>query len=924
MKYWEFLIQKEGDESWLPLETHQVEVLEGRYRVVAHTDRTNTPVDIRVSSQMGLTEGPPRQRVRIRTSQTNDAGLVVVIPYVHLKPGQWELTCSSQNAATDPDIWQYAVQLQVFALDEGSWSAEWPMPEKAETDAAAAETVAVGGSSQLEPSAPANLDLPLTQAQLSLQNAQNSLHNSSQGDPHNDTSNSRSVEIEAGYKIFLRQYAFLAQADRPMVIVGQVQAPANLPTDLFTDRGESHLWLRLQNPETAQVIMEAHRPINLARLPADFKVKIQLPAHVTTHMVFGEVSLRSAPSETQASEVETSKTEASKTKTAKAKASSTLLCSTAFTITAGIAHLLEAIANADLNEFEDRGTVLSTLGSADYANEISPENSLLPSAVPPLETNVHSVSPAVGVVLPPRLYHTVGPTAGTGSTGRIDLPSFLSSNPLIVSDPPKARLPLDRTPAESELIADSPSDQDTVAPASSETTAVKLPPMVAKPAQFMNTSIEDDDLETAQIAALLEDINGDLETIAPPSEPVAASRTSSFLSTTPEIADEPLGTAAEAESSTKPDNPYHRRVQQQASAKAAFSTLKLKDHFMQRLSNLTHDEINQGTKFAEDLQVAGVSSDGSQAFTRSDAPANNEVVIFDEPSAAVEDIPTVSSGPIPSEPVPSGRVPSGPTSSVPMPSVPMPSVPMPPLPTPLAKSRRQHQNQRQDQRQSQLYAQPSSVEIQSDNISSPPQSNISSQRLMPHSPVNVPTTSLSDSDRNRQLRLERLRQRQEARAARDEQLLPAEPSAQPPIASGLSSALVHRPSVSDELPDMVLPIISVPMGDLVAGDRVTITVRTRPSVFKPFIKLWMIDRQSRSVVGEPKLLTDLRPDALGDLQSSTELLVPMDCLDVQIAAIAIDMATQQESNKAIVNRHVIPPIQSLPPLRSFQEREWYR
>lgn len=114
----------------------------------------------------------------------------------------------------------------------------------------------------------------------------------------------------------------------------------------------------------------------------------------------------------------------------------------------------------------------------------------------------------------------------------------------------------------------------------------------------------------------------------------------------------------------------------------------------------------------------------------------------------------------------------------------------------------------------------------------------------------------------------------------------------------------------EDLPEMALPVISVPMGDLVAGEIITVTIRTRPSVYKPFIKVWMVDRQSRSLVIDPKLLTNLTPDALGDLETSTQLQIPMHCLDVQIAAIAVDMATQQESAKAIVNRHVVPADQA--------------
>ena len=129
-----------------------------------------------------------------------------------------------------------------------------------------------------------------------------------------------------------------------------------------------------------------------------------------------------------------------------------------------------------------------------------------------------------------------------------------------------------------------------------------------------------------------------------------------------------------------------------------------------------------------------------------------------------------------------------------------------------------------------------------------------------------------------------------------------------------------QPPMADEVPpEMSLPIISLPAGDLVAGELVTVTVRTGPSPYRPFIKLWMIDRQSRSLVMEPQRLTNLLPDALGDLRATATLQVPLDCLDVQIAAIAIDMATQQESGKAVVNRHVVPADHASQ-LRSFNPR----
>lgn len=919
MKYWEFLIQKEGDETWLPLETHQVEILEGRYRVVAHTDRINTPVDIRVS-QLITTETPPRRRVRDHTGQINGAGLAVVIPYVHLKPGQWDLTCSS-HAATSTD-WQYTVQLQVLgsaetqgegqSAEQGAEQSEEqnsvvPRPFGTKIDNAK-DINDTGGVSQSEAAAFVNSDLPLVQAQAHLNKQlgrypEDGPHSSSRSDL--DAERQAIAQATTAYEISLKRRAFFAPNDQPMTIVGQVQALTDLAAgQLDAGQDENQLWLRLQNPDTAQVIMEAHRPINLDRLPADFKVKIQLPAHVTTQIVWGEVSLRSSSG-------------------ARHALSGTVLGFAAFTITAGVSRFLDNITSQEGFETESFDREFNNLegdlsaplqGSTDYSHDIASEETLSLPAVTALSGSSNGssqdVTPAVGVVLPPQLDYP----AEVGTHSRLSLPSFPSANPSAKHEP----------------------EHESEHEPGHEHKPVQLPPMVTKPAQFMGTSIEDDDLETAEIAALLEDIDGDLEPIAPASESFGLSNNNGF-SATVEPSDD-LDDLSETPESTASalDNPYHRQKQKEENARAAFRSLRLKDHFMQRLSDLTHDEVNQANKFAEELQAAGVGSEGPQAFTQADVLANSEVVIFEEPPAVEEldpDVPSDVQHSVqsqPPRPLPSSSE-SPPNSLL---GSPPSSLPSPPRSSP---------------RSSPPSLPPSSLPI-SQPVSQPPQLSPSSQPLL-QSAADLSATSVSEADRNRQLRLARLRQRQEARAARsagqpvgqtagqpieqsvrqaEQRISSAQPSSVQPAVPAPAGALASYRSAEsgfEELPEMVIPIISVPVGDLVAGDRVTITVRTRPSVFKPIIKLWMIDRQSRTVVEEPKLLSDLRPDALGDLQTSTELLVPMGCLDVQIAAIAIDIVTQQESNKAIVNRHVIPPMQSLPPLknfkeRNFKEREW--
>ncbi|MBW4574862.1 MAG: hypothetical protein KME08_06200 [Aphanothece sp. CMT-3BRIN-NPC111] len=114
MESWEFLLQKEGDRSWLPLKTPRVEIQEARYRVVVHTNRANTDVEISVTHQ-AIGEDPPRRRSQKRSHRTNREGLMVVIPFTYLKPGIWELRCSSDiMSVLMGDTWEQEIQLQVL------------------------------------------------------------------------------------------------------------------------------------------------------------------------------------------------------------------------------------------------------------------------------------------------------------------------------------------------------------------------------------------------------------------------------------------------------------------------------------------------------------------------------------------------------------------------------------------------------------------------------------------------------------------------------------------------------------------------------------------------------------------------------------------------------------------------------------------
>jgi hypothetical protein len=158
MEHWEFLIQKDGDRTWLPLESPDAEILEGRYRIVARSNRLNTHVEVRITHQ-AIEEIPPKRRVQLRSSRTNHEGLMVVIPFTHLKAGIWQFSCFG-DVMSDlmGDPWRYTVQLQVLSQAETEdWEPQWQDPsEEAEPeqtdDAAVAPLVAdANPHAELEP-----------------------------------------------------------------------------------------------------------------------------------------------------------------------------------------------------------------------------------------------------------------------------------------------------------------------------------------------------------------------------------------------------------------------------------------------------------------------------------------------------------------------------------------------------------------------------------------------------------------------------------------------------------------------------------------------------------------------------------------------------------------------------------------------------
>jgi hypothetical protein len=93
----EFLLQKEGDHTWIPIESPTVEILEGRYRIVARTQYPNTEMQMQVS-YWAIDEMPPKRHTSHRSQHTNPKGDVPIMPFTQLRPGMWGIQCGRDDA----------------------------------------------------------------------------------------------------------------------------------------------------------------------------------------------------------------------------------------------------------------------------------------------------------------------------------------------------------------------------------------------------------------------------------------------------------------------------------------------------------------------------------------------------------------------------------------------------------------------------------------------------------------------------------------------------------------------------------------------------------------------------------------------------------------------------------------------------------
>ncbi|HEY9880795.1 MAG TPA: hypothetical protein V6D29_20215, partial [Leptolyngbyaceae cyanobacterium] len=399
MEYWEFLLQKEGDQTWLPLESSEVEILEGRYRIMAHTSQLERPVQVRIT-QLILDPLPPKRRVMKRLGQTSDSGLMVVMPFTWLGAGTWEIHCSEPALEADSAAaqWQYAVKLQVLSLEtsEGDeWFPEdWPTERHEESAEAPPDSPASTDSSAPTESfqsypvasveaAPAERLEPLSED--ALMGAFEVIDQALAAAVSRGEENlAQGLGLSTTHRIELAQSALMVNHEQVLMVVGQVVAAGEetCPAGAIA--------LRLIDPQSAEVRVTLQQALGQQTLPATFAIPVSLPADINTRLLLGEIILAVPAAET-----------------------AQVLAVQRFTVTVDLASLLDAIANqgetdAELNVafpmdgIGDQDETPKNVAGADL--EMPPlVNARLPG--PPARSMPILLLPKSGLTLPPKIYY---------------------------------------------------------------------------------------------------------------------------------------------------------------------------------------------------------------------------------------------------------------------------------------------------------------------------------------------------------------------------------------------------------------------------------------------------------------------------------------------------------------------------------------
>ena len=784
MEQWQFLIQKQGDRSWHNLESPNLEISEGRYRVLARSHLPNTDVEIRVI-YYSTQETPPKRRIQKRCGETNAEGLLAVIPFTYLKPGVWELQCCGDLIShLVCQSWEYGIRLQVTPEKSARVWEQWHTGEHIGANLGA--NLGANSPHGLDPVFDGNVK-PITalETQPNLNITSDTATNStvayqpvSMAAPKSETAkeilenlmdlavpnsstflDDSKVEDDVvitprlPLSLILDKETHIARWGEKTVIHGQVKLQEQTSAEnLYA----LELVIELRSPLRSEILTQVSRPLPNASLPMTIKATVDIPVDCESKLILADINLYGAFS--QLDEV-------------------ALLASNSFTITADVTELLAVTASPRLTQQDllDQPTAPPTPPQPPLNIDLELFN--LAKTAPRNSAQLIQTSPLN------RKQPTAAPIQGSKTNK-----SANSRLPKLPKLPAKENTDI----TESSRNEQSLEQNKTKATINLEQLVIKNHPV----RMFKNT------FPHLKPLTVVPENTADPLSLQNAEDSPRQDTTVSEYEHTPEL----LVSDAQSLNNSVAELSVTPNVESNVEAHLQSSPLIKK--WMQRQGYSLPESMIEVVDTQEIADVETLLETDNDTST-ANATTITEVEQIETDRSAEIGLPCLDS--------------------------------QSPLTDELITS-------------SPWWTQEFVVED-----------------IYPQS-----TEDLIDSDSSQ----------------------PQQPT------SDVSNILPVQQEIVEPLP---IPQLHLPSGELIAGTYVTVRVELPTVSPQVVIKLWMEDCQTRWLLDSPHVLTNLRPNPLGNVEVMTQLNIPFGCLEVRLEAIAFNQLTEQESRKVSVVRTVIPP-----------------
>jgi hypothetical protein len=130
MAQWQFLIRKEDDQAWIPLESLNTEILEGRYQLVAELGTAAVPIEVQLNHEFEQ-DGLFKQTRQQKLLMTDLQGQVDLTSLTYFAPGRWEVKCripdkAQEDLSVPVELDSVTLSLQILAQEYGCLE-EWDL-----------------------------------------------------------------------------------------------------------------------------------------------------------------------------------------------------------------------------------------------------------------------------------------------------------------------------------------------------------------------------------------------------------------------------------------------------------------------------------------------------------------------------------------------------------------------------------------------------------------------------------------------------------------------------------------------------------------------------------------------------------------------------------------------------------------------------